>query len=170
MSAAVPTLTVRSALTQTMEAHAIGQVEAQEVRELGAHLLALLDYGVPVEKLREIFEDLREIARLNDAQNGQLMTVAGDLDELVAVLHRTATHGNPGRALGIKSLARALRPALHTIAFPERFAAREYVSAVRVVDRVLAATPASRLLSTTLRHELGDANHVLLISLMDANA
>lgn len=162
---------VRTALLGAMEARALGDAEARRLfnpdREVNslAERIAALRGVVPVLQLREIFDDLRVVIRLNSAQIQEDAQVCGQLDELAASLHRDATTTVAERALGIKALARALRPALGIIAVPGGHAAAEYVRAVRDVDRIVATTPRSRLLSLSVRHELGTGRHDLLCEL-----
>lgn len=172
-----PSHTIRTALSGTMEAQALGRAEARrlfnpdsEVNSLAERLMALRTFGVPQDCLRSIFADLRAVIDLNTAQCGEEASVAGQLDELATVLHRAETEAHVSCSLGIKSLARALRPALEVIAAPARHAACVNVEAVRVIDRIISDTAPSRLLGPTLRHELGAGKHDLLADLMGAIA
>lgn len=160
--------TIRTALTGAMEAQALGDAEARalfnpdpEINSLAERISALRHHGVPADTLSAIFDDLRVVIQLNARQTIEDAGVCGHLDELAVSLHRDVTEGL-SRALGIHALARTLRPALAVIQAPGAHSAGEYVRAVRDVDRIIATTPASKLLGDSVRHELGAAKHNLL--------
>lgn len=172
-----PSHAIRVALGGTLEARAIGEAEARrlfnpdrEVNSLAERLIALRDHGVPRDDLRAIFTDLKAIIALNAKQCGHEADVAGQLDELAAALHHAETEAHVDRALGIKAIANTLRPALDVIANPAAHPAAAYVRSVRDVDRIIASTTRTRLLSASVRHELGAGKHDLLAELIGASA
>jgi hypothetical protein len=167
--------TIRIALNDAMEAQALGDAEAQrlynpdpDINSLAERLLQLRAHNVPEPHLQAIFTDLRAVIQLNTAQTSHDAAVSGQLDELATSLHRDTTQATVTRALGIHALARALRPALAVLQAPASHSASEYVRAVRDIDRIITTTPRSRLLSHSVRHELGATKHALLTELVEA--
>lgn len=123
---------------------------------LAEDLLALTAHGVPREVIGALLQRLGEALDLNRLEGTGERALAGTLDRFCQQAEA---------ALGVKALARALRPHLRAIA--DGAERSELLAALRAVDRLAAAQTLDRLRSVALRHELRTGLHDLLLTLIE---
>lgn len=103
--------------------------------------------------------DVRNLIALNDTQLAKERAIAGTLDALDQAEHE------PLRSeLSIRALVRRLRGDLDTLAAAT--GGTEYALAATRVREVCEHTDHDKLLSRTLRHELGGRRHDLLVEIV----
>lgn len=139
-----------------------------EVDSLAERLAALLRDGVPRDTIRFLFENVRELIDLNEAEHGCHTRLAGQLDDLARVLHEAERDTHAAHALGIKALARALRPALDVLSDPAAADPLALVRASRTISAIIERTPDAQLLNASVRHEIGQRRYQALIAIRAA--
>lgn len=133
--------------------------ECDSLIEYIARLVAL---GADIGIMADLTALVRRIAESNEREGGHEQTIAGVLDRVTRELHVAGVRS----ALSAKAAARALRPALATIAGqPDGPAFFRAACAVRDVADELDD---SVLRGPGLRNALGAGRHDLLLSLIDA--
>lgn len=165
---------LRTCVDQTLDAIVLNLDQAlqlynpdPEANSLAERLVALRNYGVPEKAIKELLADVRVLLDLNARECGIERGLAGHLEELARVAHGFERDSHiVGEALTIKSAARALRPALQTIA-SDSGDGITYVSATRTIDRVIERSTSTALRSESMRKQLGKAPHDLLCRLVD---
>ena len=107
-----------------------------------------------------VIGDVRNLIALNDVQVAKAREIAGTLDAL-----DQASHEPLRSELSIRALVRRLRADLDTIAATDADGT-EYALAATRVREVCEQAPSEKLLSRTLRHELGGRRHDLLVEVV----
>lgn len=151
------TLELRDCVTRAVEAIALNDEQARvlfdpspAIDSLAERIVALRHRGVPEPVIRDLLMDVRRLLHLNQSERGEECTIAGRLDALVA--------RPPGENLTFKTIAQRLRGDLLDLAHCDAARAR--------VTELIARVHADRLLSPTLRHELGGRRHDVLRALL----
>jgi hypothetical protein len=163
--------TIRVARDQSLENLGINaaerkvllNLETEEVDSLAELIVRLPGHGVPRQMVTRMLGLLVRALDLNVQEANGEHRVTGLLDQLTTPAQRRAM----SKDLGIKSLARTLRPALKVIADMASPDAATLIAAAGTVSRVIATTPPQTLRSSSLRNELRASAHDLLLSLME---
>lgn len=161
---------LRRALHVALDGHALNRRQAVELfnpdpeeNSLAERIVALRHHGVPLHIIRRLLADVRQLLDLNDEEDGCHTTLAGQLDDLTTVV-RDAELNDPGhQALGVKSIARAVRPALADLGSTD---GTTYFKAALAIRDVIRVAPRDQLTSQSLRHELGAGRHDQLLALI----
>lgn len=165
--------TMRRALHVALDGHAINRAEHRalfnrdpEVNSLAEHILALRDYAVPAHRIRHLLTAVRQVLELNEAEDRSHTDLAGQLDQLTTSLNDAELNNPVHQALGIKALARALRPALADLRNTQD--GTTYFQAALTVRDITTRATSDQLHSKSLRHELGAGPHDQLLAFIDA--
>jgi hypothetical protein len=122
----------------------------ERAKELVAEVLQVLleeeGRGASDETINALVNALKRCCDYNNKLIAEAQTVCDALDGLA--------RRDMSTVLTIKSVAKALRPALKVLANPHAHTAGEYETASRTVTDIAAVFPRDRLLSGSMRHEL----------------
>lgn len=164
------------ALGKSLDGQVLNRAEAQriynpspEIDSLAEHVIAICrDYRVPQDRARTVIADVIAVLKLNEAEGRCHLDVAGQLDSLAHQLHTDGLR----TILGVKQIARRVRPALQTMAEARTTLVpnREYVAAVRAVDDLFCEVPADRLFTASVESQLGKQPYALLVELYESRS
>lgn len=121
-------------------------------------------YAIRDEDALPAFQALRELIELNDAELHGEQEVVGLTDAVLRAEHAACRPMLADTAPSIKRLASMLRPHLSVLAAPAGHSASRLVAARRAVTDIVRTTPAPRLQSSSLRHELRATAHDALLA------
>ena len=136
-----------------------------EVDSLAERLIALRRHGVPSGLISELIQDVKQLITLNEHEHGDERALAGALDALARAEHAAEREGSRAHdAISVRALVRRLRDDLDTIRASGT--GTEFALAAARVREICSQTPADKLTSNTLRHELGGRRHDLLVEMV----
>ena len=136
-----------------------------EVDSLAERILDLRrTHGVSAPVISGLLRDVRDLIALNDTELGHERTITGTLDALDRAERAASRPARVRSELSIRALVRRLRGDLDTLA--AAMGGTEYALAATRVREVCEQAPPEKLLSRTLRHELGGRRHDLLVEVV----
>jgi hypothetical protein len=125
----------------------------------------LRERGVDADALLAGFVTrLRQVIQLNDVELRGEQTIAGTLDELATTEHAAQRSPDMQSALSVRALSQALRGPLR--AWMAASTPQEMWAAFKALDDVIRGVPMDRLTQGSLRAQLGDGPHDLLLMLI----
>ena len=155
--------TLREIQNDAMEIIALsGDRARQLVPAVVEEILALRDLGVPEQNIDRLIEALRRCCAYNDefVEHGQ--SICGHVTMLM--------HGGEPGALTVRGIVQALRPALRVLRDPASYSAADYVTAARDLQTITRRVPRDKLLSRSVKTNLGGSMYGQLVSVLDGDA
>jgi hypothetical protein len=166
----VPAEVLREALRESRE---IVDLTEDRGRELVAPIFReIMALEAPDEAKQVLLVALRKCCAYNTTLNSHAQSVCRTLEELTQLVEEgranplTAREPSP---LAVRQIVRALRPVLRVLADPLAHTAADYVAAARDMESIVAQVKRERLLSSTVRHELGAGPYRQLQALVEGD-